>query len=47
MALELVAATANPNKLVEISQILGDLVDLLPRPDEVRAFCPFVPGYFY
>lgn len=35
MALQLVAATANPNKLAEIEQILGDTVDLLPRPDDV------------
>ena len=32
---EIVLATANPGKAVEISQILGDGVVLLPRPDDV------------
>ena len=31
----LVTATANPNKVAEIEAILGDAVDLLPRPAEV------------
>ena len=31
----LVAATANPNKLLEIEAILGDAVALAPRPPEV------------
>jgi XTP/dITP diphosphohydrolase len=30
-----VLATANPHKAAEITQILGDTVTLLPRPDEV------------
>ena len=33
--LPLVAATANPNKLAEIEDILGDRVQLLARPDHV------------
>jgi XTP/dITP diphosphohydrolase len=33
--MRLVAATANPHKLSEISAILGDQVELLPRPAEV------------
>jgi XTP/dITP diphosphohydrolase len=32
---QLVAATANPAKLAEITTILGDDVELLPRPDHV------------
>lgn len=35
MTLSLVTATANPHKVEEISAILGDAVELLPRPDEV------------
>ena len=35
MRLALVTATANPHKVEEISAILGDAVELLPRPDEV------------
>lgn len=35
MRLALVAATANPHKVEEISAILGDSVELLPRPAEV------------
>ena len=35
MRLTLVTATANPHKVEEISAILGDAVELLPRPDEV------------
>ncbi len=31
----LVTATANPNKVAEIAAILGDAVELLPRPAEV------------
>jgi XTP/dITP diphosphohydrolase len=34
-AIRLVAATANPHKLTEIAAILGDSVELLPRPDDV------------
>jgi XTP/dITP diphosphohydrolase len=33
--MRLVAATANPHKISEISAILGDLIELLPRPPEV------------
>jgi XTP/dITP diphosphohydrolase len=33
--MRLVAATANPHKLAEIAAILGDQVELLPRPAEV------------
>lgn len=33
--LQLVCATANPNKVAEIAAVLGDLVELLPRPDHV------------
>ena len=33
--LRIVCATANPNKVTEIRAILGDLVELLPRPDHV------------
>ena len=33
--IRLVAATANPAKLAEIAAILGDEVELLPRPPEV------------
>ena len=33
--IELVAATANPDKLAEFQQILADKVVLLPRPPEV------------
>ena len=33
--MQLVAATANPGKLAEIEAILGDAVELLPRPDDV------------
>ena len=35
MTTALVTATANPNKVAEISAILGDAVELLPRPDHV------------
>ena len=35
MAVRLVLATANPHKVEEIAAILGDVVELLPRPDEV------------
>jgi XTP/dITP diphosphohydrolase len=35
VATRLVLATANPHKVVEIGAILGDAVDLLPRPDHV------------
>lgn len=31
----LVCASANPDKVVEIADVLGDLVELLPRPDDV------------
>jgi XTP/dITP diphosphohydrolase len=33
--LRLVCASANPDKVVEIQQILGDAVELLPRPADV------------
>ena len=33
--LRLVCASANPHKAAEIAAILGDTVDLLPRPDDV------------
>jgi XTP/dITP diphosphohydrolase len=33
--LRLVCASANPDKVAEISAILGDAVELLPRPPEV------------
>lgn len=33
--MQLVAATANPGKLAEIEAILGDAVELLPRPHDV------------
>src|SRR6516164_7069607 len=33
--MRLVAATANPHKISEISSILGDSIELLPRPPEV------------
>jgi XTP/dITP diphosphohydrolase len=33
--MRLVAATANPHKLSEIAAILGDSIELLPRPSEV------------
>lgn len=33
--LRLVLATANPHKVDEIAAILGDSVELLPRPDDV------------
>lgn len=33
--LRLVCASANPDKVVEISQLLAGLVELLPRPPEV------------
>ncbi len=33
--LQLVCASANPDKIAEISAILSDIVDLLPRPPEV------------
>lgn len=33
--LQLVAATANPHKLIEIAAILGSAVDLLPRPADL------------
>ena len=33
--LQLVAATANPHKLVEIAAILGSAVELLPRPGDL------------
>jgi XTP/dITP diphosphohydrolase len=32
---QLVCASANPDKVAEIRHILGDLVDLVPRPDHV------------
>jgi XTP/dITP diphosphohydrolase len=32
---QLVCASANPDKVAEIRQILGDTVDLLPRPADV------------
>lgn len=31
----LIAATANPHKLDEIREILGEAVELLPRPDDI------------
>jgi XTP/dITP diphosphohydrolase len=34
-ALQLVCASANPDKVVEIAAILGAVVDLLPRPADV------------
>jgi XTP/dITP diphosphohydrolase len=34
-AIRLVLASANPDKVAEISAILGDAVELLPRPDSV------------
>ncbi|MEP7204542.1 MAG: RdgB/HAM1 family non-canonical purine NTP pyrophosphatase [Ilumatobacteraceae bacterium] len=33
--MRLVCASANPDKVVEIAAILGDVVDLLPRPSDV------------
>lgn len=33
--LQIVLATANPDKTAEIREILGDQVELLPRPDHV------------
>jgi XTP/dITP diphosphohydrolase len=33
--MQLVCASANPDKVAEIAAILGDAVDLLPRPAEV------------
>lgn len=33
--LQLVCASANPDKVAEIRSILGDVVDLLPRPADV------------
>jgi XTP/dITP diphosphohydrolase len=33
--LRLVCASANPDKVAEIAAILGDAVELLPRPDDV------------
>ena len=33
--LRLVCASANPDKVAEIAAILGDAVELLPRPAEV------------
>ncbi|CAB4566851.1 MAG: non-canonical purine NTP pyrophosphatase [Actinomycetes bacterium] len=33
--LRLVCATANPHKVEEIAAVLGDLVELVPRPDHV------------
>jgi len=33
--IEVVCASANPDKVAEIEQILGDLVRLVPRPDGV------------
>ena len=33
--LRLVCATANPDKVAEIATILGDAVELLPRPSHV------------
>ena len=35
MAIELVCASANPDKVAEIADILGDAVVLLPRPRDV------------
>jgi len=35
VAIELVCASANPDKVAEIADILGDAVVLLPRPPEV------------
>ncbi len=35
MTLVLVSATANPHKLVEITAILGDAIEVRPRPAEV------------
>lgn len=33
--MRLVCASANPDKVAEIAEILGDLVELLPRPSDV------------
>ena len=33
--MQLVCASANPDKVAEITQLLAGLVDLLPRPSEV------------
>ncbi len=33
--LQLVCASANPDKVVEIAAILGGVVDLLPRPSDL------------
>jgi XTP/dITP diphosphohydrolase len=33
--IQLVCASANPDKVVEIQRLLGDVVELLPRPDHV------------
>lgn len=33
--MQLVCASANPDKVAEMSAVLGDLVELLPRPDDV------------
>ena len=33
--MQLVCASANPDKVAEITQLLDGLVDLLPRPSEV------------
>ena len=33
--MRLVVATANPGKVAEIADVLGDEVELVPRPDEV------------
>lgn len=33
--ISLVCASANPDKVAEIREILGDTVDLVPRPDDV------------
>lgn len=35
MAIQLVCATANPHKVDEIAAVLGDLVELVPRPTHV------------
>jgi XTP/dITP diphosphohydrolase len=40
---QLVAATANPAKLAEITEILGDAFELLPRPDDVGAIVEDAP----